>query len=307
MVSDGLPGAKARVLDVDTRQPYAGMQVIVAMSWPGDQDRQKKALAAFAMHMLGKMDDLGASLAATTVESDIAEACRTVGFPLEAALVDPVIRAEMEQEMSRLVGQWDASLTEHVLRPAGGRTAAANAPEYAVLMEELRTTWQTKGRVVGRAMCILAAMDTLHPDLDASLNRVWAIMDAHLAGDRDEVPSDRSPFMKAWHEMKNLAPLYAAYALYLGVTVERGAPANVGAAAFGTPDGLAILLGWAQWFRDWAVQFRPQRSRDTLLRDDEATVYRARVEARRPPLEPLHPDQVEAARLYRAPTGKFNA
>ena len=61
------------------------------------------------------------------------------------------------------------------------------------------------------------------------------------------------------------------------------------------------LIGWAKWFRRFAVSHAPKGAARTLLPEQEAVLITGVVPEMEPPMTPLSADQYSAAAKYKAP------
>jgi hypothetical protein len=112
--------------------------------------------------------------------------------------------------------------------------------------------------------------------------------------------------VEIWTRWRHLAPLWAAYAVELLNAGNAGFTADAaGLEAVHDPVRLGRVLGSAKWFRTFAVSFIPERAKAPLVPPGKALRIIADVEELEPDLPPLPPDDLAAAKAYRAPTRKF--
>ena len=218
---------------------------------------------------------------------------------------------EFEAEARRnLVDSTRRAVLETVFQPAGGLRSVTDSPALATLYEQMGQAQQT-GAIVGQILCLVASVAELHPDIPASLNRTWTIMEAEALPRsglprRAKLQGDRTGLLRLWGEWCGSAPLHAAAHLWImGAQLAPDPRAEMGA-MFSTPQGIGTVLAWAKWFRAWGTTFRPDRARlgTTLIPPEVALIYDTKgvdVPEIKPPLWPLTKRQLAAARGHTAP------
>ncbi len=296
------------VISIDPLDPFASLYLVAALTWPQSEGDRNKALATFAADIQARLDADGDHRAEIEVASALQAAADVHGCTPADILALPGAR-EFEAEARRdLVEGTRKAVLETVFQPAGGWRSAADSHALGILNEQMRQS-QRKGTIVGQALCLVASMAHLHPDIPASMNRTWAVMQAGALPHGARLPEDRASLVRLWGEWCDSAPLHAAVHLwFVGAQLAPDPRAEMDA-MFATPQGIGSVLGWAKWFRAWATDFRPERARAPLIPPGTALLYDTKgtnVPERRPTLWRLTAPQLAAAQGYRAPTSKFH-
>jgi hypothetical protein len=297
------------VISIDPCDPFAGNFLVAALAWPQSEGDRKKALATFWADTQDRLDVDGGQRAEAEVAAALQAAADAHGCTPADILALPGAR-EFEAEAWRdLVAGMNKAVADALLWPSGGHRAVADAPGLNVITEQAHQA-QRSGAIVGQALCLIASMAHLHPDIPASMNRTWAVMQAEALPRGGKVPEDRASLVRLWGEWCGSAPLHAAVHLwFVGAELFAPDPRAEKEAMFSTPRGVGTVLAWAKWFRAWGTDFRPDRARAPLLPPDTALLYDTKgvdVPAIKPLLWPLSALQLAAARGYRAPTSKFH-
>jgi hypothetical protein len=116
-----------------------------------------------------------------------------------------------------------------------------------------------------------------------------------------KLPADRT-VKNAWKEWGGVAPLWAAFAATLEDAIHNSVGPQEWALRMRIDKPMRRrLIGWAKWFRRFAVSHVPMGAKRTLLAEQEAVLITGVVPEMEPPLTPLSSDQYRAAAAYRAP------
>jgi hypothetical protein len=192
-----------------------------------------------------------------------------------------------------------------VFDPIGHFRTIADAPGRDRVVQDLARAIESGAFLAGVLLMLVAKLAQRHPEVGASLNRAVTVMRGWSARGLMKVPSDRTLFF-AWERWRHLAPLWVA------VTGEVQQARSPGRTLFAAhlevlhdPVRLKRMLGDAKWFRSFAVSFIPERATAPLIPPGKALRIIAEVEEVEPELTPLPPDDLAAAKAYRAPTRKF--
>lgn len=300
------PSSAPIVIAIDPTAPFADLLLVAALTWPRSERERRQSLSAWAAMMLGNLEADGARRAQEEVQSALADAARKHGCTVEDILADPLGAALSQRGGQHLIDHARSMIQRHVFEAAGGWGTIAGAPPAQQALERVRRVAREEGRLVGRALSLIARMAHHHPDCSASLNRVWHVMATEAANGGRPVPSDRAIFMRMWREWSTIAPLLAAARLWLEGSRYHDDP-RAHAEEIYSVIGVGSVLGWAKWMRHWATSYKTERSRGPLLLDAEAAVYETQVPEIEPPLLPLSAAQLAAAASYKAPTGKYHS
>lgn len=296
------------VISIDPYDPFAGFYLVAALTWPHSEGDRNKALATFAADTQARLDADGDRRAEIEVAAALQEAADLHGCTPADILALPGSR-EFEAEARRdLVEGTRKAVLETVFRPAGGWRSAADSPALDILNEQMRQAYR-KSAIAGEALCLIASMAHLHPDIPASMNRTWAVMQAGTLPRGARLPEDRASLVRIWGEWCDSAPLHAAVHLWLVGAQLAHDPRAYMEGMFSTPCGVGTVLAWAKWFRAWATDFRSDRARGPLIPPGTALLYDTKgvdVPETRPPLWRLTAQQLSAAQGYKAPTSKYH-
>lgn len=304
------PSAKAdatapATVELDPEWDFFVVSVVAAMTWPRSARRQSQATATYAAEMMGFVDAFSPGAQSGALHDALEREAERLGVTPADVLSMPHVRERMAQFL-RMVPAWQdefRSRIEHELfRPAGGFQSVASAPGTKVLADEIGKAAGGGAFACGLLLLMVARMARFHPEIPASLNRAHAVLEAWRAANPGaKLPADRT-IKSAWKEWGGVAPLWAA----LAVTIEsaaQGAAAPEGAVmrAFENVETRRQLIGWAKWFRRFAVGHTPQGASRPLLSEREAVLVTGAVAEGDPPLGPLTPALLKAAAAYRAP------
>lgn len=309
MAHDDQSPAGPPVVSIDPRDPFAGVHLVAALGWPQSESNRNGALATFWADIQARIDTDGDQRAEAAVAAALQAAADAHGCTLADILSLPGAR-EFEAEARRdLVESVTKGAMEALLRPAGGMRAVADAPGLDAINEQARQA-QRSGAIAGQALCLIASIAHVHPDIPASMSRTWAVMRAgplprELLVGRPKLLGDHAGLIRFWQEWCGIAPLHAAVQLWFMDSRLAPNPRAEMEAMLSTPQGVGTVLGWAKWFRAWGTSFRPDRARlgTTLIPPETAHLYDSKgagVPELQPPLRYLSDAQLAAARQYKA-------
>jgi hypothetical protein len=192
-----------------------------------------------------------------------------------------------------------------IFEPAGHFRAVARAPGREQMLLDYQRAAEGGAFFAGVLLSIVAVLARHHPDAPASLNRAIAVMQGWSERRLMKVPTERT-LLAEWKKWRHLAPLWASAIGNQQQTQNRGGLSPAGAAleALLDPIRLRQTLGHSKSFRTFSGSFVPDRAREPLIPLDISVAIVAQVEEIAPPLAPLPPADLAAAKRYRAPTRK---
>jgi len=291
--------------ELDADWDFAAVPIVAAMTWPRSARRQSEATATFAAQMMGFVDAVFPEVLARGLPAGIEGAAKRLGVTPGEVLSMPHVRelvAEAFRVWPDMQAEFRSRIEHELFRPAGGFQTVAAAPGAAVLTDEIRKAAGGGAFACGLLLLVVARMAAFHPSVPASLNRAHAVLEAwRAAHPHFSLPADRT-IKEAWKEWGGVAPLWAALAGTIEVAAQ-GAPNPEEAAyqAFERADMRRQMIGWAKWFRRFAVSHTPKGASKPLLIEREAVLITGGVPEKEPPIGPLPPALLQAAAAYRAP------
>ncbi len=306
-IENPAPAGKAAppTVELDPEWDFAVIPIVAAMTWPRSKRRQSEATATFAAQMMGFVEAVTPEVAVQGLRDSIAHVAERLGVAPAEVLSMPHTRELVSEAMPiwpQLQAEFRGRIEQELFRSAGGFHSVASAPGSARLTSDINKVFNGGAFACGTRLLMVARLAKFHPNLSASLNRADAILEImkdNWAGAK--LPADRT-LKYAWKEWGGVAPLWAAY---VG-TLEDAVLNSVG------PQEWALrmrmdkpmrrqLIGWAKWFRRFAVGHVPKGATRTLLAEQEAVLITGAVPEMEPPMGPLSDDQYRAAAAYRAP------
>jgi hypothetical protein len=270
------------VITIDPDAPWPALHLFAAMTCPLDPCARDETIAVSAADALEEIEKGGHEWALAEVERALNEADSSwMALPYAShipAAMASVFFEGMRQEY------------DYTYRSAGGRSSLLRSRRRDDVMECMRRA-DHHGNVVGGALLLMVSMDRHHPGLEPSRNRAWSIIAAGREDGRYEASFDLGRFKAIWDEWRCIAPLLAAYSLMRHLL-----PPAALAQAVGSPDGVRIIIGWAKWFRAWAIGFKPKHGHGhPLIPDHQAAVYDSSAPELVPPVGRLDESQIKAA------------
>jgi hypothetical protein len=268
--------------------------------WPGNERRQKEAVATWAATLLGMWAE-AVGILPDLLDAVLERWADDFGLTVEELRATPRIR-ELLEELRSPAGQREIEETrEEVLReidrrvfaPAGGLLRVSAAPGLAALADEQGKATQGPEGMCGRMLLVLASAEKYHAHelASVSLNRVMAAL---------EGPGHTIRWLKhSWSRTRG-AHLWAALAVAIADELQRGESfGNAVESVLARPQRRAQVLGYAAWFRQWGEGFTPKGASHPLFRRHALVpVQAAPLE---PPLQPLPVELIRRMASYRAP------
>jgi hypothetical protein len=268
--------------------------------WPGNERRQKEAVASWAATLMGMW------IEAVGLLPDLLDAvwerwASDFGLTVEALRATPRIR-QLLAEMRSPAGQGEVAAAHEEMRreidrrvfaPAGGLLRVSAAPGLAALVDEQGKATQGPEGMCGRLLLVLASAERHHAHelASVSLNRVMAAL---------EGPGHTIRWLKdAWSRTRG-AHLWAALAVAIADELQRGESfGNAVESVLAHPQRRARLLAYGSWFKDWGERFVPKgAARPLFRRHCLVPVQAAPLE---PPLQPLPVELIRRMAAYKAP------
>jgi hypothetical protein len=268
--------------------------------WPGNQRRQKEAIATWAATLMGMWVE-AVGILPDLFDAVLQRWAADFGLTVEELRATPRIRKLLAQ-MRSPAGQGEvAAAREEVRReidcrvfaPAGGLLPVSAAPGLAALADEQGKTAQGPEGMCGRLLLVLASAERHHARelASVSLNRVMAAM---------EEPGHTIRWMKdAWAKTRG-AHLWAAFAVAIADELQRGESfGDAVDSVLARPQRRREVLGYAAWFKEWGERFTPKGAAHPLFRRHSLVLLQA--PPLEPPLQPLPAELIRRMAAYRAP------
>jgi hypothetical protein len=291
----------ARTLTFDIDDEFAWMRWIAALAWGADPREMNEALATYCSELFALLRDVSKQQAPP---ANLRALSDSLGVSPEDLARMPGSERYYGSFLSRPL-ETRRLLFRTVFQPAGDYRAVADAPGINHLLQQYRIAVQGGGTFAGALLMIVAALAKNHPDTPASLSRALAVMEGWSTRGLMNVPTERT-LKEAWKKWRHLAPLWAATTVnLLSVRADGMAPYAAGLEMLQDRERFGQMLGHAKWYRSFAVSFVPPHSTAPLVPSDVAMEIAARV----PEIEPdlvLPPEDLAVAKLYRAPTRKYD-
>jgi hypothetical protein len=268
--------------------------------WPGNERRQKEAVATWAATLMGMWAE-AVCLLPDLLDAVLERWADDFGLTVEELRATPRIR-ELLEEMRSPAGQGEvAAAREEVLQeidrrvfaPAGGLLRVSAAPGLAALADEQGKATQGPEGMCGKMLLVLASAERYHAHelASVSLNRVMAAL---------EGPGHTIRWLKdAWSRTRG-AHLWAGFAVAIADELQRGEPfADAVESVLAHPQRRARLLAYGSWFKDWGERFTPKGASHPLFRRHALVPLEA--PPLEPPLQPLPAELIRRMAAYRAP------
>jgi hypothetical protein len=268
--------------------------------WPGNERRQKEAVATWAATLMGMWAEAVDNLPGL-FDAVLERWAADFGLTVEELRATPRIR-KLLAEMRSPAGQREIEeRREEVLReidcrvlaPAGGLLRVSAAPGLAALAVEQGKAAQGPEGVCGKLLLVLAAAERHHAHelASVSLNRVMRAL---------EEPGHTIRWMKdAWAKTRG-AHLWAGFLVAVADEIQRTQPfADAVDSVLARPQRRGELLGYAAWFKAWGERFTPRGAAHPLFRRHSLVPVQA--PPLEPPLQPLPAELIRRMAAYRAP------
>jgi hypothetical protein len=268
--------------------------------WPGNERRQKEAVATWAATLLGMWIE-AAGILPDLLDAVLERWASDFGLTVDELRSTPRIR-ELLAEMRSPAGQREIERTREEVRreidcrvfaPAGGLLRVSAAPGLGALVDEQGKATQGPEGMCGKILLVLASAERHHAHelASVSLNRVMAAL---------EGPGRTIRWLKhSWSRTRG-AHLWAALAVAIADELQRGESfGNAVESVLAHPQRRARLLAYGSWFKDWGERFVPKGAARPLFRRHALVpVQAASLE---PPLQPLPAELIRRMAAYRAP------
>jgi hypothetical protein len=268
--------------------------------WPGNQRRQKEAVATWAATLMGMWAEAVDNLPGL-FDAVLERWAADFGLTVEELRATPRIR-ELLAEMRSPAGQGDVAAAREAVRreidcrvfaPAGGLLRVSAAPGLAALADEQGKAAQGPEGMCGKILLVLASAERHHAHelASVSLNRVMRAL---------EGPGHTIRWMKhVWARTRG-AHLWAGFAVAIGDELQRGESfGNAVESVLAHPQRRAQILGYAAWFKAWGERFTPRGAAHPLFRRHALVPLEA--PPLQPPLQPLPAELIRRMAAYRAP------
>jgi hypothetical protein len=268
--------------------------------WPGNERRQKEAVATWAATLMGMWAEAVDNLPGL-FDAVLERWAADFGLTVEELRATPRIR-KLLAEMRSPAGQREIEeRREEVLReidcrvlaPAGGLLRVSAAPGLAALAVEQGKAAQGPEAMCGKILLVLAAAERHHAQelASVSLNRVMRAL---------EGPGHAIRWIKdAWAKTRG-AHLWAGFLVAVADEIQRTQPfADAVENVLARPQRRAQVLGYAAWFKAWGERFTPKGAARPLFRRHSLVPVQA--PPLDPPLQPLPAKLIHAMSAYRAP------
>jgi hypothetical protein len=268
--------------------------------WPGNERRQKEAVASWAATLMGMWVE-AVGILPDLLDAVLERWAVDFGLTVEELRATPRIR-ELLAEMRSPAGQREIEETREEVRreidcrvfaPAGGLLRVSAAPGLAALVDEQAKATQGPEGMCGKILLALASAEKHHARelASVSLNRVMAAL---------EGPGHTIRWMKdAWSRTRG-AHLWAGLAVAIADELQRGESfGNAVESVLARPQRRAQILGYAAWFKEWAERFVPKGAARPLFRRHALVPLEA--PPLEPPLQPLPAELIRRMASYRAP------
>jgi len=288
------------------RELGAAFRFAALLYWPGEERRQKEAVATWAATLMGLSDE-GFGNVPHLVDSVLERRAADFGLTPEELRATPRIRNLLE-ELRSPAGQREIEetreglhrgLDHHAFRPSGGHLRVAAAPGLSALVEEQRRAAQGPEAMCGTILLALASAEKHHAQelASVSLNRVMRALE-DLGQGAKAGPSLR--WMKdAWGKSRG-AHIWAAFLLAVRGELQKAMPvADAIESVLMHPARRAEVLEYAAWFKEWGESFTPKGAAHPLFQ--QHVLVPVQAAPMEPPLPPLPAELISRMAAYRAP------
>jgi hypothetical protein len=268
--------------------------------WPGNERRQKEAVATWAATLMGMWVE-AVGILPDLLDAVLQRWAADFGLTVEELRATPRIR-KLLAEMRSPAGQGEVAAAReevrreidcHLFAPAGGLLRVSAAPGLAALVDEQGKAAQGPEGVCGRLLLVLAAAERHHAHelASISLNRAMAAL---------EERGHTIRWMKdAWSKTRG-AHLWAGLAVAIADELQRGESfGNAVESVLAHPQRRARLLAYGSWFKEWGERFTPRGAAHPLFRRHSLVPVQA--PPLEPPLQPLPAELIRRMAAYRAP------
>jgi hypothetical protein len=271
--------ASPPAISFDPDDEFAPYHLLAFMMAPFDETKQRKFLAMIAASL--KVD------AVNHIQRHAA-AAEASGMFSEASLVRLPLKVASEAYVARI----DSGLSV----PSGGLTGLLDSMPPSQWEEVAAGIRNGPLPAAGRLLLIVAQLKLHHSEVTPSLRRATAALRTLEAVGVD-VPAQHGS-SQIWKRYGCVAPLSGALIASMEAWHDVNPELHVAA---GVAGGIRRVLSWAAWLRDFALNHVPKGGQVPLLTPDKALILPEGITAEQPPLGPLSPSMLAAARGLRAP------
>jgi len=280
------------VAEFDPDSDFAPLFLVALMTWPHDPRRRQQFLVRAGARIMTSDPPPAEPLDEQTMrridESVAGAVTRAVGKAAGALTKVEAVSTEFSPELWTLAR--DRAKRE-LYEPSGGLRTLVDAPGWDTFNprqgpEELQRA--------GVALAVVATLARRHPDIPASLNRAYAVIEAEGQERGDRTRTSERHLKEIWERWCGAAPLWAAYVLVRELADWRGAPLVL----LGNRALRRRILAAAGWFRQFGTTFVPRGARGPLIPPEQALELRVGIPPAEPPLPPLSPEMASVARAW---------
>jgi hypothetical protein len=293
--------ADSRSIGINPNDSFAWMRWVAALVWGGDPRRMNQALATYAAELTATLRDLSTQ---NPQPPDLQTLCRQMGVSIDELARMPGASSFFGSYFSQPLRNLRL-LIRNVFEPAGQFRAVAHAPGSEQLLLDYKRAVEGGAFFAGALLSIVAMLNQHHPDAPASLNRAIAVIRGWAKHGSVQAPPERT-LLAHWKQWRHLAPLWASTIGNQQTVQQLGcSPVAAGLEALLDTARLRQTISHAMWFRQFAGSFIPGHATQPVVPLNVSVEIVAAVEPDEPPLAPLPPNDLKAAKQYRAPTPNY--
>lgn len=284
------------VVEINVNSQLAAIHLNALACWPRDRRRRGEALVIWAAQILGVLEGsaLGEAGMERLIQTSATKAAAQMGITVENLLALPHSRDIVAQARA-IPGELNRMVRTELFEPGGEWLAMSSAAMQGRVGEYFEDA-QRNGIVAGLIVLYCAIIRKHHPEMTASYNRAMHIVQTLHASGKIAVGGDRER-KQAWKECRGIGHVWAA--ICCGLVIDEQLQASGG--FFVQPVAVRAIVGWAQWFRQFATTHMAVGAVNPLVPPHEAVVINTEPLMIEPPLTPLREDIRLAALGYRAP------
>jgi hypothetical protein len=283
---------------IDPDDDFAFAQMMALMAWPKDDRMQRHVLATYAADLFWLIGEkLGPHAVRMGPKSAVRDAANELGVNSDALKFLPGV----ESFFAKIIAKPDqavAAVSSRLWAPGGGFKSVADAPGTEVITSQMRAASSGGALHAGLMLDYVATLRACHPDIEPSIARSIAILEARSCSKDRPIPLPTGRTLKkSWAEWRAVAPIWAAISLISElVSVGFGSNRNHSTMeVLFNPAHRKKLLSWALWFNEFGTTFIPKHASGPLIPTSEAIDLRFDVSAECPPFIELPDDFRDAA------------
>jgi hypothetical protein len=276
------------IAEIRCEADFSWAAVLALMAWPKSVREQGHALATYAGDLLGAIEHAAPHVMRVGPERAASEFATVNGIRAEYLPFMPATAAHIDQVMTR-PAETARAVVEQMFRPAGGFKGVADAPGTSAILKHF-TRASREATAVGALLMLVALFDAAYPEIEPSLGKAHAAFLASQYRLPGFVQVDVRTLKRWWKEWRGISPIWAALVLHCKIA-EIPDQAAAWEAIF-DPDRRRQILGWAKWFREFAITFRSSGAQEPLVAMHEVVELYFDVELEKPPLSELALDSV---------------